>query len=292
MGAKFGPGGNSKSFYDAGNKHTAQAPEWVKEFGLDAYEYEGGRGITASLETFRTIGENARQAGIHVSIHAPYYISLSSVEEEKRKNSANYIVKSAAALKELGGETIVIHAGSTAKLDRRTALEYATEALTFAMGKLEQEGLFGAKLGIETMGKINQLGTLDEVLALCALDATVVPVVDFGHMNAREGGGVFQTSDDYKRIFDRIAVEKGPEYAEHLHCHFSKIEYTKGGEKVHLTFEDEIFGPDYLPLMQAIADLGVSPVIICESAETMAEDALRMKCAYLDLIAAKGGNAI
>ena len=130
------------------------------------------------------------------------------------------------------------------------------------------------------MGKVNQLGTLNEVLALCKADTTVVPVVDFGHMNAREQGGVFTNADDYKRVFDRISESCGAVVAEHLHCHFSKIEYTSGGEKRHLTFEDTVYGPDFEPLMNAIASLGVSPTIICESKGTMAEDALAMKKAY------------
>ncbi len=284
----FGPGGNSESFYAAGKKSTLDAPEWVSGLGLGAYEYEAGNGVTASLSTFAAIGENAKKAGVSLSIHAPYFISLSSVDPEKRLKSADYIIKSAAAIKAMGGKTIVIHAGSTAKLDRAVALDYAKEALLHALKRLDEEGLYGVTLGIETMGKVNQLGTFDEVLSMCEVDKTVAPVVDFGHMNAREMGGVFTCADDYKRIFDGISEKLGSEYAENLHCHFSKIEYTKGGEKKHLTFADETYGPDYVPLMKAIADLGVSPTIICESDGTMAEDALAMQNEYRKIVKEAG----
>lgn len=281
--ARFGPGGNSESFYSDGKKSTLQAPAWVKNFGLDAYEYEAGRGVNASDETFVKLGEQAKSAGISLSIHAPYFISLSSLEEEKRKGSARYILDSARALSLMGGKTMVIHAGSCAKIDRALAVEYATEALRYALEQLDKEGLYGYSLGIETMGKVGQLGALDEVLTLCKLDKTIVPVVDFGHMNAREQGGVFQTVDDYKRVFDRIAAEKSPEAADQLHCHFSKIEYTKGGEKRHLTFADTVYGPEFEPLMEAVVALGVSPTVICESDGTQAEDALAMKRYYQTL---------
>lgn len=281
--ALFGPGGNSESFYAAGYKSTIDAPKFVREFGLDAYEYEAGNGVAASRETFCKIGEAAREHDIKLSIHAPYYISLSSVDEEKRKGSSRYIVASAAALDAMGGELMVIHAGSTAKLDRSVALQYAKDAIYHALGVLAENELYGFKLGIETMGKVNQLGTLSEVLEMCTVDKTVVPVVDFGHMNAREQGGVFPTADDYKSVFDKISASCGAEVAENLHCHFSKIEYTAGGEKRHLTFEDETYGPDFEPLMKAISDLGISPTIICESCGTMAEDALKMKKEYLKL---------
>ena len=277
----FGPGGNSDEFKLV-CKSTLQAPAWVKQYGLDAYEYEAGRGVVGSEDSFRRLGENAREVGIKLSIHAPYFISLSSLEEEKRRGSARYILESARALHHMGvlNGTIVIHAGSCAKLDRAVATDYAKGALSYAIEQLQLEGLYGYDLGIETMGKVNQLGTLDEVIELCAVDKTVVPVVDFGHMNAREQGGVFSSADDYKRVFDEIAKRVTPEAASHLHCHFSKIEYTSGGEKRHLTFDDTTYGPDPAPLMQAIYDLGISPTIICESDGTQARDALMMKKQY------------
>ena len=283
---KFGPGGNSDSFHLT-KLATTKAPFWIKDFGLDAYEYEAGRGVPKNLESFKTLGENAKQAGISLSIHAPYFISLSSVEEEKRKNSSRYILESAIALNEMGGKTIVIHAGSCAKISREQASTYAKDALRFAIDVLHEAGLYGFDLGIETMGKVNQFGTLDEVIDMCSVDKTVVPVIDFGHMNAREMGGVFVTADDYKRVFDKISKGVSPEAAQNLHCHFSKIEYTNGGEKRHLTFVDEKYGPNFEPLMQAIYELGVTPTIICESDGTQAEDALSMKECYFSLSEAK-----
>lgn len=283
MGALFGPGGNSQSFYAAGKKNTFEAPEWVKTFGLDAYEYEAGRGVMGKPETFALIGENAKKSDVKISIHAPYFISLSSVEEEKRKNSAKYIVDSAKALKLMGGKTIVIHAGSCAKHSREVAAKYAKEALEYAIGILADQGLYGFDLGIETMGKVNQFGTLDEVIDMCSVDKCVVPVIDFGHMNAREQGGVFATADDYKRVFEAVSNKVGASVAENMHCHFSKIEFTVGGEKRHLTFEDKVYGPDFEPFVKAIFDLGVSPTVICESDGTMAEDALVMKNMYMKM---------
>jgi len=139
------------------------------------------------------------------------------------------------------------------------------------------------RLGLETMGKINQLGTLDEVIDLCRTSPIFHPVVDFGHLNARERG-FFTDADSYRRIFDTIANGLGDDYARTLHCHFSKIEYTSAGEKKHLTFADEVFGPLFEPLADAIAKEGLCPRIICESAGTMAEDAIYMKNAYMNAL--------
>lgn len=282
--ATFGPGGNSESFYNEGYKATLQAPGWLKKRGLDAYEYQAGNGLTAGEATLRAIGEKAREHGILMSLHTPYFISLSGVEEEKRLKSIDYISRSLRAAECLGADTIVIHTGSAAKISREEAMALAADTLT---RNLEVNGGTDIRMGLETMGKINQLGTLDEVLTLCKISPLYHPVVDFGHLNARHLGGYFPDCDHYRAVFDRIANALGDDYAYNLHCHFSKIEYTKAGEKKHLTFEDTVYGPDFEPLAEAMVKESVCPRIICESAGTMAEDALEMKRMWLSA----GGNA-
>ncbi len=278
MGALFGPGGNSEEFYASGKKSTAEAPEWIKNYGLDAYEYQAGNGITAGEESLAKVGKAAAEAGIKMSLHTPYFISLSGVETEKRLKSLEYMRKSLWASKLIGADTMVIHAGSAAKLSRAEAMKLASDTLSRAAEEFEGESV---AFGIETMGKVNQLGTLEEVIELCKISKLFSPVVDFGHMNARNLGGYYTCKDDYKRTFETIGELLGDEYARHLHCHFSKIEYTGSGEKKHVRFEDEGFEPPFEPLCEYLAESGLEPRIICESAGTMAHDALQMKKAYL-----------
>ena len=270
----FGPGGNSESFYDEGFKSTLQAPEWLVKKGLDAYEYQAGNGLTAGEATLKKIGEEAKKHGILMSLHTPYFISLSGVDEEKRLKSIDYISRSLRAAECLGADTIVIHTGSAAKITREEAMALAADTLT---KNLEVNGATSVRMGLETMGKLNQLGTLEEVLTLCKISPLYHPVVDFGHLNARHIGGYFPDCDSYRAIFDQIGTTLGDDYAYNLHCHFSKIEFTGAGEKKHLTFSDTVYGPDFEPLAEAIVKEGVCPRIICESAGTMAEDALAMK---------------
>lgn len=275
--ATFGPGGNSESFYGEGFKSSLQAPAWLASRGLDAYEYQAGNGLTAGEKSLRAVGEEARKHNILMSLHTPYFISLSGIETEKRLKSIDYIKKSLFAAECLGADTIVIHSGSAAKISRREAMDLAKDTLNKT---IEAVGDTNIRLGLETMGKVNQLGTLEEVIELCRVDRHFVPVVDFGHLNARNIGGYFTDVDSYRKVFDMIAVELGDDIAKYLHCHFSKIEYTSAGEKKHLTFADSVYGPDFEPLAEAIAREGLTPRIICESAGTMAEDAAAIKAAY------------
>ncbi len=278
--AIFGPGGNSESFYALKHKSTLEAPAWVKSIGLDAYEYEAGNGLRTSEGTLRAIGEAAREAGISMSFHTPYFISLSGVEIEKRLKSIDYIKESLWAAELLGAHTIVIHTGSAAKISREEAMALCADTLLRTLDEIPDTKV---KLGLETMGKINQLGTLEEVITLCKLSPKLVPVVDFGHMHARELGTRFSSADSYRYVFERIGEELGEDTAKYLHCHFSRIEHTKSGEKKHLCFSDEApFGPDYMPLMEVIARYGYAPSIISESAGEQSEDALAMKKYYLE----------
>lgn len=279
--AKFGPGGNSELFASSGHKSSLEAPDWVKDMGLDAYEYECGKGVNASLETFAKIGLRAHELGIHMSLHAPYFISLSSVEEQKRLNSVGYIIQSLDAARALGAKTIVVHAGSASKIDRSLALEYAKDTIEKTLASTAGQEYADIKIGLETMGKINQLGTVDEIIELCKIDERLVPVVDFGHVYARHQGAYVKNSDEIKEIFYKISSALGGEVAENMHCHFSCIEYSKGGELRHLTFDNGTFGPDPADFASVISELNISPVVICESAGTQDVDALLMKKHYL-----------
>ncbi len=277
MNAKFGPAGNGEAFYAAGLKSTYQAPAWLKEYGLDAYEYQCGQGVRGSDEVFAKIGDEARKSGIQLSLHAPYFISLSGTEEEKRLKSIEYIRQSVHAAEIMGAGIIVIHTGSASKISRAEAVTLAKDTMYKALEALPDTGV---AFGLETMGKVNQLGTLEEVVDICKIDKRLRPVVDFGHLNARNIGSLFVTDDDYRRVFDYIAENLGAEYAQSLHCHFSKIEYTGSGEKKHLTFADTVYGPEFEPLASVLAKEGLAPTIICESAGTQAEDSLEMKKMY------------
>lgn len=280
---KFGPAGNSESFTALGYKNSLQVPEYIVKMGLDCYEYQCGRGVNIGEEKAKELGLKAKEAGISLSLHAPYYISMSSVEEAKRLNSINYILASAKAVNAMGGDRIVVHTGSCGKISREQALELALDTMKKALDALDSEGLSHIHICPETMGKVNQLGTLNEVLELCRLDERLIPCIDFGHLNARDLG-ILKTATDFENIFISIKNALGTDRLKCFHSHFSKIEYTTGGEKRHLTFEDTVFGPDYEPVMELTYKYGCDPTFICESAGTQAEDAKQMKDYYSSLI--------
>lgn len=276
----FGTAGNADSFFEAGFKDVVEAPEYLHSLGLNAYEYQGGHGVRIPEKKAALLGQRARQYGIRLSVHAPYYISMSSADEEKRNNSINYIVRSAKAAADMGADRVVIHSGSCGKMPREKALELAKDTFKRALAKLDELGLSDIRLCPETMGKVNQLGSVGEVIEICKLDERLIPCIDFGHIYARTLGGLDKISD-FEAIFNAIENNLGSERLRHFHSHFSRIRFTDpGGEKCHLTFEDTQYGPDFEPVAELCVKKGCTPVFICESSGTQAVDALKMKEIY------------
>ncbi len=290
MGALFGPAGNSDSF-SRQYKSSLDAPEWIRAMGLDAYEYQCGKGVHIGEATARALGERARTAGIRLSLHAPYFINLANPAPESLEKTIGYVLSACRAAGWMGADRVVIHTGALMKRTRREALDTARHSLAAVVAACDGAGYGHITLCPETMGKINQLGDLDEVLELCQVDERLLPTVDFGHLYARSLGEA-EGEEATEAILDRMTAALGAERASRFHSHFSRIQFTpKGGEKMHLTFGQTEFGPDHLPLMRALARRGWSPTVICESAGTQAEDARTMKRAYEQFCAAEKGSA-
>ena len=283
---RFGTAGTSDSFAAQGGKTSLDIPEYTAKMGLNAFEYQCGHGVRLGLDKAAKMAALAAPKDILFSVHAPYYISMSSLEEDKRLNSVNYLLQSAAVCRALGGQRVIFHSGSCGKQSREAALEKALDTLRRAQTALDETGFSDITLCPETMGKIGQLGTLDEVLELCKVDERITPCIDFGHLNARTLGGIVSKAD-YAAILDKVEAALGGARAKLFHVHFSRIEYSAGGEKRHWTFAETQFGPEPQPLMELLAERDLEPVIICESAGTQAEDACTMQRLYGEVASRK-----
>ena len=276
--AFFGPAGASDAFSQK-YKSSQDMPAYLKEMGLDCFEYQCGRGVNIGEETARKLGRKAAEHGIQMSLHAPYFINLSGADPERVAKNIDYITQAARACDWMGGDRIVVHCGGLSKMTRREALDNTLSTVHLALRHLEEEKLDHITLCIETMGKINVLGDFEEVMEICSIDERLLPCIDFGHLNSRTGGAV-NSAEAFAALLRGMEDRLGAERAHAFHGHFSKIEYSKGGEVRHLTFEDQIYGPDFDPLARLLAEGGFAPRVICESAGTQDVDAVEMKIMY------------
>ena len=274
---RIGPSGNSNAFYESGYEHTYQAPAWLNEIGLNAFEYSFGRGVKISDSTAEKIAVEMKKYDIALSVHAPYYTNLANPDPEMVKKTFGYVYDSILACKKMGGNRVIFHPASCGKDTRENAVARAKDNLIAMMQIFAETVPFDDYIVCpETMGKTMQIGTYQEIVDFCKIDKHLIPCFDFGHINSYSQGSI-KTSDDYRKIIDYTFENLGEDKAKNIHIHFSKIMYGNKGEIKHLTFEDEKYGPDYEPLAKIIDEYDMTPVIICESDGTMSEDALKIK---------------
>ncbi len=279
---KFGPSGNCESFYAAGYAHTEQAAAFVKERGLDCFEYSFGRGVRMSEDKAISIGEAFALQGVEISAHAPYFINFANPDDEMAAKSYAYVLDTAKALKLMGGKRVVFHPAAQGKAAREEAVALTEERLKILRDYIYLNDLQDMIFCPETMGKLAQIGTVEEITRFCKIDPIYTPCIDFGHINAREQGSL-KTVADYKERLSYMISELGFDRMKHFHSHFSKIMYSAKGEVKHLTFDDMIYGPEFEPLAVALKELGLEPYLVSESAGMQAEEAAYMKKVYLNL---------
>ena len=276
---KFGPSGNSIAFTLAKLTKSEQSAEWVKKLGLNCFEYSFGRGVNLRDERAVEIGKAFKTAGVEISVHAPYYINFANPTDDAKQKSINYLLESAKKVKLMGGNRVVFHPASQGKEEREKAVQLTEDRLKEFRDIVYQNGLNSVMFCPETMGKLGQIGTIEEITRFCLIDDIFFPAVDFGHVNAREGGSL-KTERDYLDRLSYMLDKLGMKKMKHFHVHFSKIQYSEKGEVRHLTFEDTEYGPEFAPLASALKKLELEPFIICESAGTQDIDAVKMQKIY------------
>lgn len=269
---KFGPAGRSDEDV-AANLSYAKLFEKINDLGLDAVELPFTFGVKMTSELAQELNQKAKELGIQISGHAPYYINFANPDKLKIDGTISYLMQTVKKVKELGGDRVVFHPGSELKQKREDAVNNVLENLKVFLSALDEEKIDGVYICPETMGKHGQIGTPDEVAEMCKLDRRIIPTLDFGHINAFYGGSL-KTKQDFIDIIKKFTDIGKTE----IHIHFSKIEYGAKGEIKHLTFDDEKFGPDYKLMIDALKEFpDVNFRVVCESSGTQSKDSKIMQ---------------
>ncbi|MFP4189966.1 MAG: TIM barrel protein [Candidatus Woesearchaeota archaeon] len=242
-----GPGGNAAP-------DIVSSLKTIKELGLDAQEIEFVRGVTMGEKKAKEVGSLAKELGLRLSIHAPYYINLLSSEEHKVEASKKRILDSCRRGHYLGADSIVFHPGYYQKRNKHDSYEIVRDQIKDLLDVIKKEKL-QVSLCPETTGKKSQFGDVDELLQLMQ-DTGCKICVDFAHIFARQNGKI-----DYDDIFRKFTKNK----LKRLHCHFSGIEYSEKGETNHIQMTDEFLKP----LLEAAAKTEIELTIINESPDPL-----------------------
>jgi deoxyribonuclease-4 len=273
---RFGPAGIPPAF-KLMKANLLDVPKLLRNEDLDAFEYEAvrwGKKPQIKETEARNLGLEAKQNDVWLSLHGSYFMNFCG-NEQIREASKERLIACATAATWMKAHIIVFHPGFYGKRSHREAFDLCSKTLNETTSTLSSMGVNDVILGPETMGRIYQLGTLDEVLALCENVEHTQPVIDWSHLHARNQGR-FRTVADFRDVVETIESKLGSEAAKNLHCHFTKIEFTRHGEKRHHVLEGTQYGPDFELLAKVIADFRLKPVIISES-PLLDIDAIKMR---------------
>lgn len=273
---RFGPAGIPPLFKILGAQ-LPDIPRLLREEGLDAFEYQAvrwGQKPQMKQEDAENLGSEARKNDVLLSLHGSYYVNLCG-KKEVVEASKRRLVACATAAQWMGAYVVVFHMGFYGRVEKSYAFRTCVNALKDTVATLSSLGIRNVKLGPETMGRIFQVGSLDEILTICEEVEQTQLAIDWSHLHARHQGQ-FRKVNDFRAVVEEVERRLGTEAARNMHCHFSKIEYTDKGERRHHILDEARYGPDFEMLAEVIAEFNMRPVIICET-PILDIDAVKMR---------------
>jgi len=294
--AIFGMSGYSPGFFASPlGKKRENLFKWTKEFGIDAVEYNCTYGVKMNEEQAILYKRLAEENDIYLSIHAAYYINLASQKPQTVELSKNEIRKSFKLAETLGVERIIFHPGGGYGTDREAGIQRIIDILNELEKELNTKDI---KIYPEIGGKINSLGTLDEIIRICKNVKYARPCIDFAHLHARELGSM-NSPEKFVEVMKKIEKELGRDILEETHFHVYPVDYTKAGEKVHKVFgekkevsdqvslfdeESEEYMPRAEDYIKALKIMNLKPITICEAHNTQDIGAKLLKEIYYNNI--------
>jgi deoxyribonuclease-4 len=273
---RFGPAGVPPLFRIPGAR-LSDVPRLLREEGLDAFEYQAvrwGQKPQMKQEDAETLGSEARKNDVLLSLHGSYYVNLCG-KKEVVEASKRRLVACATAAQWMGAYVVVFHMGFYGRMEKSWAFRNCANALKDIVATMNNLGIQNVKLGPETMGRVFQVGSLDEILTVCEEVEQTQLAIDWSHLHARHQGR-FRKVDDFRAVVEEVERRLGAEAARNMHCHFSKIEYTDKGERRHHVLDAARYGPDFEMLAEVIAEFKMRPVMICET-PLLDVDAVKMR---------------
>ena len=288
----FGMAGCPPNFFASPlGKNRKNIFKWAKEQGIDAIEWQCTYGIRMPEEQAIEYRKLAEEYNIYLSMHAPYYVSLASQKPDVVERSKATIKEAYRLAEILGIDRIIFHPGGGASDDRATGINRIITALNELEPELNTDKI---KIYPEIGGKINQLGSLDEIIEICKKVKYARPCIDLAHLHAREMGSM-TSSDKIVEVMEKIEEELGRDILEATHFHVYPVEYSNGGEKRHRVFgekieteqqtlfeEDAEYDPKAEDYIAALKQMNLKPVTICEAHDTQDEGAILMKQIYFN----------
>ena len=243
--------------------------DWYPGIPLNDWKLPGAEVILSAelMPVFQKMVEH----GIFLTLHSPMQVQIGSKKGNVRFMSTDVICGHLKELKKIQPNSqsrIVVHAASFSDRTPDEVYEIQRKTLWSLWYKMKEKGLLdNTVICIENLGKINQVGDIDDIIKLCNLTDNFVPCIDFGHLHGRSLGKFLNSKEDFNQVFDQLRLGLPAWKVDCMHIHFSKLLYTDKGEKKHTPFNDKPAGPKPAYFIRSLSDQPPSfnPVIVCES---------------------------
>ena len=268
----FGTAGIPSS---AKGKSTVEGLKRISEVGLDALELEYVRGSFPGDDTARQIALTAREYGVELTAHGPYFINLNADDPEKREASRRRIINTARTGSLSGAQSITFHAGFYLKQDPDEVYRTIRTELEGIIALIHDEYDIHVDIRPETTGKPTQFGSLEEILRLSSDLDSVAPCIDWAHLHAKTGK--MNTHDEFRGVLESVRDVMGDSALKNMHMHIAGIEYGAKGERKHLDLDDSDM--NYRSLLDIMKEYDVCGILVCES-PSQEDDALKLKDYY------------
>lgn len=266
MKTRFGTSGNPPNFFKSEfGKNRVNAADWIHSIGLNAYERMMTYGARMKEEDAVRFGKIAKKNDIALSVHAPYYIVLTSNKKHVVYNSIKELIKTCHLANLMGAKKVVLHPGFGSDVKK----------VIKNLKIVEKSTPKNVRILPETMGKLSQLGSLNDVLTICE-NTECLPCIDFGHLYARSLGKI-NGKEEFRKVLVEIEKRLGKKALKNLHCHFYPVEFTGKGEKKHRAVTEKNAFPQFKPLAELIKEFKMNPTLISESRDSQDIGALQMK---------------
>lgn len=259
----------------AKKKTTEGGIERIHQLKLECMEIEFVKGVKMSEEKAKKVREVAEKFGVKLTVHAPYWINLNSSDKKILRNSRMHIINSAVIGNICGARDICFHPAYYQNEDPKKVYKNVKKQIILIKKEIEKLKI-DVILRPETMGKLSQFGSLEELLSLSQEIDGVEPTIDFAHLYARSLGEI-NSYEKFCEILEKYKKTLGKESLERMQIHISGMKYGDKGEIEHLTFRKSKF--KYKDCLKALKDYNVKGFLICES-PTLEKDALLLKRVY------------
>ena len=248
-----------------------EALDILRERGYTACEIDFESGFWMDYPFAERLGELARERDIALSVHAPLFGFMGHLEASGRKftSAVGALDRSAGIAAATGAELVVFHPGFLLGRSREDALDAVVEQLGTLRERLEGKDR-AVTFGVEVMGRVRDLGSLDDVVEISRRTTWVRPVLDFAHMHATSDGA-FLSDQPFTKALRAVDAVLDPEAP--FHIHFSDIAFANRNETKHLPYGDGTLRAD--PLRHALDAFERPATVISESPDEQSSQAIR-----------------